>query len=330
MDQVPQDKFAGVMDSKPESEHAVDSPSPLHPDQPQSISDTAEPWYTFAEKADEEEVRNRFAAEIAALMAAEEKLLSDYCCLALLKPDHSLGQWDLDRIFSGLNEANSNRERNVLLFLLSPGGSIEPAYQISKLCKQYAAKKFVVCIPRQAKSAATLIAIGADEIHMGTLGQLGPIDPQLGGLPALGVARALETIAALAQKYPGSAEMFAKYLQQVLTVEQIGYYDRISESAVQYAQRLLSTKAHLRSRAGEIARELVHEYKDHGFVIDLAEAQLHLGSEWVKSGTAESEFAERLYDYYDMVNLMLALRKKTQPVLMGRLDAKPILFNRQD
>jgi Serine dehydrogenase proteinase len=46
---------------------------------------------------------------------------------------------------------------------------------------------------------ATLIAIGADEIHMGPLGQLGPIDPQIGGLPALGVSRALKTIASVAE-----------------------------------------------------------------------------------------------------------------------------------
>jgi membrane-bound ClpP family serine protease len=68
-------------------------------------------------------------------------------------------------------------------------------------------------VPRQAKSAATLIAIGADEIHMGPLGELGPIDPQLGGLPALGVGQALERIASLVERHPGSAEMFARYLR---------------------------------------------------------------------------------------------------------------------
>jgi len=39
-----------------------------------------------------------------------------------------------------------------------------------------------VVVPRTAKSAATLLAIGADEIHMGPLGQLGAgIDPQMAG-----------------------------------------------------------------------------------------------------------------------------------------------------
>jgi hypothetical protein len=58
--------------------------------------------------------------------------------------------------------------------------------------------------------------------------------------------------------------MFARYLRMALTVEQIGYCDRVSESAVQYAERLLSTKQAVVSKASQIAKELVYEYKDHG------------------------------------------------------------------
>src|SRR5207237_1433387 len=149
-------------------------------------------------------------------------------------------------IYSALMQFNKNKDKDVLLFLLSPGGSIEPAYQISTLCKSYSKNKFVTAVPRQAKSAATLIAIGSDEIHMGVLGHLGPIDQQLGGLPALGVVQAIERIASLTEKFPGSSEMFSKYLKLALTVEQIGYCERISESAVQYATRLLATKPSLK------------------------------------------------------------------------------------
>ena len=38
---------------------------------------------------------------------------------------------------------------------------------------------------------------------------------------------------------------------------------------------------------GSQSGEVLHEYKDHNFVIDFAEAQAHLGVEWVKSGTHE-------------------------------------------
>jgi len=192
-----------------------------------------------------------------------------------------------------------------------------PAYQISKICRVFARNRFIVAVPRQAKSAATLIALGADEIHMGPLGQLGPIDPQLGGLPALGVSQALRTIASVAEQHPGSADMFARYLQRALTVEQIGYCDRISESAVQYAVRLLSTKPQLASKAASIAKELVHEYKDHGFVIDIEEARMHLGADWIKDGTAEVGAAERIYSLLETVNLFLDVGQSKRIFVMG-------------
>ncbi len=258
--------------------------------------------------------------------------MQNTCCLALLEPRDSIDTYDLDQIFSALVGTNADHAKNVVLFLLSRGGAGEPAYQISKLCKSFAHEKFVVVVPRQAKSAATLLAIGADEIHMGALGQLGPIDPQIDGLPALGVSQALKTIASVAARYPGSAEMFARYLRLALTVEQIGYCDRISESAVQYAERLLSTKPLLVAKAATIARELVHEYKDHAFVIDLAEAQAHLGEEWVKTGTSEIMAAEQIYGLFETVNFMLGYTQSKHVIVTGgaTLPSSVVLLDSKD
>lgn len=261
------------------------------------------PWPTFLESANYWTIKERFASEIAAII--KDHGLDHQCTLALFEPDDSIDSYDLDQIFSALSETNADRSKDVFLLLLSRGGSIEPAYQISKLCKSFAKNRFVALVPRHAKSAATLIAIGADEIHMGPLGQLGPIDPQLGDLPALGVSQALKTIASVAEQFQGSAEMFARYLRMALTVEQIGYCDRISESAVQYAVRLLSTKPNLRKTAGAVAKELVHEYKDHGFVIDFEEAKMHLGSDWIVTGTPELAAAEAIYSHFETVNFFL-------------------------
>ena len=270
-------------------------------------------------------MRERFEKELTAINRKAGADLSDYSLLALLEPEDSIDSFELDQIYSALS-ANGARQSNVLLLLLSRGGVIEPAYQISKVCKAYSKERFVVVVPRQAKSAATLIALGADEIHMGPLGQLGPIDPQLGGLPALGVTQALQTIASLSQQFPGSADMFAQYLRLALTVEQIGYCDRVSESAVQYAERLLSTKQTLISKASLIARELVYEYKDHGFVIDLDEAQRHLGNGWIKTDTPELEFAEKIYRYFDWRNILLGFHLSKRLLVVGNLNHPTVLI----
>jgi len=272
--------------------------------------------------AGDAEVRDRYSSEVVAIASEHPELLARYNVLVLLQPEDSISAFSLDQIYTALS-ATPARERDVLLVLLSRGGIIEPAYQISKLCKAYAREQFVVAVAREAKSAATLIALGADEIHMGPLGQLGPIDPQLGGHPALGVTQALQTIASLSQKHPGSSEMFARYLRMALTVEQIGYCDRVSESAVQYAERLLSSKPSIKSKASQIARGLVYEYKDHGFVIDFDEAQKHLGDGWVRTSTAELQLAEQLYRHFDWINLFFGFHRSKRMMALGSVS-KPV------
>ncbi len=297
---------------------------------PETTDERRQKTVSFIEilqRGSDEEIVKKYAQDARGIAEKYPALAERYFCLALLEPETSIDNYELDRIFSALQAGNAAKEKDILLILLSPGGQIEPAYQISKLCKTYARERFTAVVPRNAKSAATLIALGADEIHMGPLGQLGPIDPQLGGLPALGVSQALNRIASVAQQYPKSADMLARYLRLVLSVEQIGYCERISESAEQYAQRLLAKKPHLEAEAATIAHDLVHTYKDHSFVIDLDEAREHLGGDWVKDGTDELKFAEDLYTSFRLYNLFL---RKKRLVVVGDLFGGAVVWPKED
>jgi len=126
------------------------------------------PWQVFLQSAKTKDIKERFIREIEKTLAAHG--MQKYCVLALLEPEDSIDSYDLDAIFDALSKLNPDRSKDVLLVLLSRGGSIEPAYQISKLCKSFAKDRFIAVVPRHAKSAATLVSIGADEIHMGRLG----------------------------------------------------------------------------------------------------------------------------------------------------------------
>ena len=64
------------------------------------------------------------------------------------------------------------------IILESYGGDIDAAYKILHLLKNYA-DKITVIVPSHAKSAATLIALGADELIVCKAGELGPLDPQV-------------------------------------------------------------------------------------------------------------------------------------------------------
>jgi hypothetical protein len=74
--------------------------------------------------------------------------------------------------------SNVTDDRNLDLFLHSPGGDPETADQIcAYLRTQFDHIRAIV--PVYAMSAATMMALSADEVLMGTHSQLGPIDPQL-------------------------------------------------------------------------------------------------------------------------------------------------------
>lgn len=262
---------------------------------------------------------NRVAEEISKyLMSLLEKEAGDYHALILYDEMDSISSYHSDRIY----EAAAGTDKDILLIISSRGGAIEPAYLISKTCKRLAAKKFVVVVPRRAKSAATLICLGAHEIHMGLMSELGPIDPQIAGYPALGLGNSLNVVARLASKFPDSSDMFAEFLTRKLDLKDLGYFERVSESASQYAERLLSGKALPASwSAQSLANHFVNHYKDHGFVIDVDEAKDLLGQNVVKQDTPEYSAGNQIYKFLNQLNFWLKLFRKQEFDYVGSVSA---------
>lgn len=75
------------------------------------------------------------------------------------------------------------------LVLHTPGGIVLAAMQIARAVEAHPAK-VTVYVPIYAMSGGTLIALAADEIVLGEFSVLGPIDPQILGLPAASIVRA--------------------------------------------------------------------------------------------------------------------------------------------
>jgi len=76
---------------------------------------------------------------------------------------------------------NNTERKNIDLYLLSNGGDGTVPWRLVTLIREYT-DKFSVIIPYRAFSAATLTALGADEILMHPMGMLGPTDPTVGSL----------------------------------------------------------------------------------------------------------------------------------------------------
>lgn len=263
---------------------------------------------------DEERFKHAVARHFEAL--ARIYNVEQYDVLYLLDRADELDTWHQNRIYAAISR---DPPKPIMLIIDSLGGRIEPGYLISKTCKRLAKDRFIVAVPRQAKSAATLLALGADEIHMGLMSELGPIDPQFGGFPALGIRNALEILSDLACRYPGASSMLGDFLKDKLDMRFLGFYERINESARQYAERLLDGKVFPgSSTARSLADHFVNHYKDHGFVIDADESERLLGNGIIKQGTREYEFANAVFEMFDLIQLMLKYRLKKGVDLVGK------------
>lgn len=258
---------------------------------------------------------------------AQSAIANQYNIL-ILHDEGRMVKSDTDHIYSAA--AAFSEKRPILLVLYSSGGVIDSSYLIGKLCREYSSGKLVVVVPRQAKSGATLICCAADEIHMGSLSELGPIDPQIENLPALGLKASVEHIAELVKDHPHASDMFAKYLNMALKPIHLGYCERVAESAVQYAERLLKLHSSglKKNKPAQIAETLVYQYKDHGFVIDKTEATDIFGEKVVKTDSEEYELGNNIYSALMFISRIAQLMSHYF-YFIGSIDSEPHFQKRE-
>jgi ClpP class serine protease len=82
-------------------------------------------------------------------------------------------------------------EQPIDLILHTPGGLVLAAEQIAHALLQRKGK-VTVFVPHYAMSGGTLLALTADEVVMDPNAVLGPVDPQIGDLPAASIVRLLD------------------------------------------------------------------------------------------------------------------------------------------
>ena len=250
---------------------------------------------------------------------------------------------DSDCVEVARSAADDLDEAGGLTVLLdSPGGDIESAYRML-LALRGKAGDIEVLVPGMAKSAATFFCLGADSIHMGRYGELGPLDPQIldrsGSeirVSSLETFKALEhlidysmnsldtIIETLLRRTPmdvphalGHANPLfsavASSLYGQIDPHELGGLGRYLSVSEEYSMRAMRRWAYgdlSDSERHGIAQRLIWDYPDHGFIIDLIEAQ-EIGLK-----------AERLDDESDMIcKIMLYMSKGLATFQKYTLDA---------
>ena len=187
----------------------------------------------------------------------------------------------------------------IALLVDSPGGYAEDAYGIARILCRHAGG-FTAIVPSFAKSAATLLCLGADQIWMGDDAELGPLDAQQWDNEREEHASALDEIQALERLHQAALEQLdqtmmlmmagaqkrtevmlpiaCRFVSDMMTpllekIDTVHYakQSRVLKVAEDYARRLLFPT--YGSNAVTIANHLVNGYPEHSFVIDREEAE---------------------------------------------------------
>lgn len=80
-----------------------------------------------------------------------------------------------------------DKTKGLDLILHTPGGNIAATESLVDYLRSMFGTNLNVFVPQLAMSAGTMIACSAQKIFLGKESSLGPIDPQIGGIPAHGV-----------------------------------------------------------------------------------------------------------------------------------------------
>ena len=211
-------------------------------------------------------------------------------------------------------------EETINVILDSNGGPLDSAFRTALYLARYAAN-LNIYVPRKAKSASTLIAVGGNTIVMSPFGELGPLDTQIRDprnptdyISALDcyqsvdyvrefgfstLSQALKQLAAVTQgkllltDSLNAAAQFAigsitPMLSQTRSLD-FGAWGRSLKMGERYAQILISRAAEMdQGKAEKIASRLVYGYTHHFFPIDLTEAK--------DMGLNPQEMTEDVYD----------------------------------
>ena len=176
---------------------------------------------------------------------------------------------------------DADPERDLHLMLGTLGGDGETALRMIRQA-QSRCRHLTVIVPDQAKSAGTLLVLGADSIYMGPTSDLGPVDPQFqlpdGSLaPARAIIAAVEEAERRIQENPTTYPLHASLLTDItaLMVQQSrDAMDRIADLTREALASVSSRRPQdVEALAKALHQHLIGESKNHGAIVSATDAK---------------------------------------------------------
>jgi len=186
----------------------------------------------------------------------------------------------LDDNLTQLTEGGQKKIKKLDLLIQSQGGILEAAYKFYRICKNYS-EEFNVIVPLSAKSAATTICLGAKEIVMTSISELGPVDPIVQHpqnpnirIPARAIKEYIDWVSNPERSDIIIAQELKDTLNKTLDAYLIGSYEMALKNSKEIIEKLLNENTNTGLDAEKIKNvvfELTAKHASHSYPIDRKE-----------------------------------------------------------
>ncbi len=209
--------------------------------------------------------------------------------------------------------------KHIDLVLYSAGGDTMVPWRLVSMIREYC-EKFSVLVPYKAHSAATMIALGADEIVMSDMSELSPIDPSTSNFfnPAdpknpdgriqISVEEVMSYFDLAKNKFGVKsdeklADIFMKFMEATPSIHPLalGNVNRTHNLIKVLAGRLLKSHTHPMTKEGvaNIIEHFTEKLYSHQYYIGRKEAREELGvSTIVDADPKLADILSQLYESY--------------------------------
>jgi hypothetical protein len=177
---------------------------------------------------------------------------------------------------------DADPKQDLHMILVSPGGDGEAALRLVRSL-QSRCKELTVIVPDIAKSAATILVMGAHRILMGPTSDLGPVDPQfqVGGgqglVSAKDIIAAVESAEAAVALKPDTYPLHAALLSDVTALQVQQARSALARTGDLVAEALRSlpgrTPAQVKTLQRKLQKPLVDLPRDHSAVFSAEDAK---------------------------------------------------------
>lgn len=220
--------------------------------------------------------------------------------------------------------------KGLALVISSPGGDGVASERIIKVCRSYSGTgEFWAIVPGKAKSAATMICMGASKIFMGPASELGPVDPQIWiaddshptSMSACHVVESYKTLFESAVNEQGRLEPYLQQLEKY-SANLIKHYESIIELSKDISIKALKSGM-MKGKTDEDIENSIDVFlkpettKSHGRPIfrDVARDSGLI----IEDIDTKSDFGKLIYELY--IRAKFAADSEVSKLIEGKIDS---------